>query len=209
MSAPAAATNAVSAVQAFALSYALGSAPLDAANDTWNTYAEETIPQSDPFSTPLSQLTLPKSHQRLLKSARKMAYRLDDLNVGALLCCFPVVGPLITFTLQSRIVTHASDAGAPAVEVVGRMHANITFDLLITFWLPVVGAWFQWRRGSATKNVALLEGWMRKNLERRREVKQGGWYEVDGSSYGVVQQPKRVVNIPFTGRKGGQVDGEV
>jgi len=71
------------------------------------------------------------------------------------------------FAIHGRLVTIADQEFHLPPAIVTKMHANIGFDLLISF-PPILGSLFAWLNGCSTRNAALVHTYLVKR-ERKKE----------------------------------------
>ncbi|CAI5756811.1 unnamed protein product [Candida verbasci] len=165
------------------------------ATDYFNDYAEEHWNGKDPYTDEetgkklkLTPGITTKQEQKAWNRIRSQAWKDDKCLLGScgvgmdcglglatfMAFFFPVIGPIITYGIHSRVISIANENFNLPNKLQGKLHSNITFDLLITL-PPVIGAFFGWLHGCSTRNAAMIYQFI-ENMANERASSQGVRY---------------------------------
>ncbi|SCU87524.1 LAFA_0E07250g1_1 [Lachancea sp. 'fantastica'] len=146
------------------------------ASDKWNDYAGERFqPTKDPFYEVLPEgkrkrRKLPEycspREKKLWKKLQNRAWKDDrclcgclwvnwGLGLAPMLSIIPTIGPIIMYSVHSKLISMADRELALPAELVAKMHGNILLDLLISL-PPVLGVIFAWMNACSTRNCAMI-----------------------------------------------------
>ena len=116
-----------------------------------------------------------------LDRLRRLAWLLDSsirlpggfrIGIDGLLGLIPGIGDLLAAGLSGVILIEAARMGAPAGLVL-RMAANVALELAIGV-IPIAGDLFDFVFKANLRNLALLEEWVARPQESRRQTRRIG-----------------------------------
>ncbi|CEP61765.1 uncharacterized protein LALA0_S04e00144g [Lachancea lanzarotensis] len=152
------------------------------ATDKWNDYAGERFqPTKDPFYevSPEGKRKrrklpeyCPTREKKLWKKLQNRAWKDDrclcgclwlnwGLGLAPMLSIIPTIGPIIMYSVHSKLISMAEKELDLPAELVAKMHGNIFLDLLISL-PPVLGILFAWMNACSTRNCAMIYNYLAK-----------------------------------------------
>lgn len=168
-------------VQGIAQDYAI-----DTGIEKWNEIAGKHFNVKDPYRYETAdgktkKLKLPESatkeEQKCWKWIQKRAW-VDDkcfmgcypvdcgIGLGPIVVLIPAIGPYLMYLVHVQLVNKAVKQFQLDATTQAKLHANILFDLMLTF-PPVIGSLLAWLNGCSTRNAAIIYNQIGKMLVQR------------------------------------------
>ncbi|KAL6940766.1 hypothetical protein ACO0QE_004682 [Hanseniaspora vineae] len=160
--------------------------------EKWNDIAgKKLFKLKDPFRDVETnkRLKLPhelnpsKQDDKLWRSCQNKAWRDDKCFCSYfgfyMDCCFgigmcplvvliPTIGPFLMYFVHNKLIRMVQKKRPGLIDntTLAKMHANITFDLLISL-PPIIGIFFTWLNGCSTRNCVLIYDCMIRDLQAK------------------------------------------
>lgn len=160
--------------------------------EKWNDIAgKKLFKLKDPFRDLQTnkRLGLPrelnpsKQDEKLWRSCQNKAWRDDKCFCSYfgfyMDCCFgigmcplvvliPTIGPFLMYFVHNKLIRMVQKKRPGLIDntTLAKMHANITFDLLISL-PPIIGIFFTWLNGCSTRNCVLIYDCMIRDLQAK------------------------------------------
>ncbi|TID14982.1 hypothetical protein CANINC_004653 [Pichia inconspicua] len=173
-------------VQGIAQDYAI-----DTGMEKWDEFAGKHFNVKDPYryETPDGETkklklrdSATKEEQKCWKWIQKRAW-VDDkcflgcypvdcgIGLGPIVVLLPAIGPYLMYLVHVQLVNKAVKQFHLDASTQAKLHANIIFDLLLTF-PPVIGSFLAWLNGCSTRNAAIIHNQVSKMLLQRETQNQ-------------------------------------